>query len=73
MNPKDKSMICRMAGNIAGPLLAMATTTVSGGLNPNMSKDDIDTAVDIVAAYSLKCAMRINKLATEKMPEEKIR
>ena len=67
MNPKDKSMICRMAGNIAGPLLAMATTTVSGGLNTNISKEEINTRVDIVAAYSLQCAMRINKLAAEKI------
>lgn len=67
MNPKDKSMICRMAGNIAGPLLAKATTSPLGGLKTSISKEDMDATVDIVAGYALMCAMRINKLAAEKI------
>ena len=67
MNPKDKSMICRMAGNIAGPLLAASTTVAGRGLITELTKQEINDRVDIVAAYSLKCAMRINKLAAEKI------
>lgn len=69
MNLKDRSMICRMAGNIAGPMLAQAFTPRhgGGGISVTISSQEIEDVQDIVAAASLKCAMRIVRLAEEKL------
>lgn len=62
INPKDRSMIARMAGNIVGPILAMTIhdEAKKGGKNPELRDNILEVMAQMAVSQAIEILDAIN-------------